>query len=223
MTTLEVAPPTEASNLTFTQRCCLIALLARLDPDHPGFHGTDQVRYLLTKSEIPTPGCTFSVGEVHPLLRSWILPMLRLALYGPGAPDAAVPDHVAQDAGRVRASVLAAGGESPASRESKNLRTFQRDALVTVLAWLDPTHPGCAICDGAKYLMKAISLPTPGCAFPTGSLGPYLQSWVLPLICLALYGPHHPGAALPGHALEDAGRALAAERAALSSTQDLHA
>lgn len=102
----------ERKNLTQFQRDCLLVALARLDPDHPGFRGSNEIAVALRStigSEIPIPddrAPPFNRLMMAPYMDSWVYPLLVGVLYGEVFPGQR--GYVSDDATRVRASLKAA-------------------------------------------------------------------------------------------------------------------
>lgn len=102
----------ERENLTKFQRDCLLTILSRLDPDHPGFEGSIEIAVALRStigSEIPIPddrAPPFNRLMMAPYMGSWVYPLIVGALYGEVHPGQR--EYVSNDAAHVRAKLKAA-------------------------------------------------------------------------------------------------------------------
>lgn len=99
----------ERANLSKYQRDCLLVILARLDPSHPGFQASAEIKVALessTGSAIPIPdnrAPPFNTLMMAPYMWSWVYPLIVGALYGEVYPGHR--EYVANDAGQVRAKL----------------------------------------------------------------------------------------------------------------------
>jgi hypothetical protein len=96
----------ERQNLTQYQRDCLVNLIAKLVPDHPGFLGSNEIAFALRStigSEIPIDCPPFNQLTLAPYMQSWVYPLLVGALYGEPYPGHR--RHVTDDAAQVRNAV----------------------------------------------------------------------------------------------------------------------
>lgn len=108
----------ERSNLSQYQRDCLLLILSRLVPDHPGFRASNEIAVALRStigSEIPIPdnrAPPFNSLSMEPYMHSWVYPLIVGALYGEVYREHR--SHVANDAACVRAALKnAARAEAP--------------------------------------------------------------------------------------------------------------
>lgn len=99
----------ERGNLTQFQRDCLLKALSLLTPKHPGFTGSPEIGCVLEAADLPLPpkaNATFGTTCPGPYLKSWVLPLLQGALYGPVYVGQRA--HAATDAAAVRGKLAAA-------------------------------------------------------------------------------------------------------------------